>query len=179
MLPKTLTRQTQISKSSGIDDTLPLLGYDSLETLEEDLNYLRSVIKQLKGTPAYDTPLAQTLTDLANILAAAVFDNAQLTGTPTATTPTSGDYSDRIATTKYVTDEINAAVVSAGNDARFVYQQMTSQSQWDITHNLNKKPAVTVVDSAGTMVFGEVLYIDNYNVQLNFSAPFSGYAYLN
>jgi len=34
------------------------------------------------------------------------------------------------------------------------------------------------VDSAGTVVFGEVVYNSNTSITVLFSSPFSGYAYL-
>lgn len=47
------------------------------------------------------------------------------------------------------------------------------------THNLNAYPSVTVVDSAGTVVIGEVQYIDANTLVVRFLAPFSGKLYLN
>ena len=64
-------------------------------------------------------------------------------------------------------------------DKHYTHVQGVPNVQWNITHNLEKKPSVTVVDSADTDVMGEIIYIDNNNVQLNFSAAFSGKAYLN
>ena len=64
-------------------------------------------------------------------------------------------------------------------DKRFVYNQNTTSLSWSIQHDLNKFPSVTVVDSAGTVVIGEINYIDANNLTLTFSAAFSGVAYLN
>ena len=64
-------------------------------------------------------------------------------------------------------------------DKRFVYNQSSSSSVWTIEHNLNKFPSVTVVDSAGTIVIGEINYTNINNLTLTFSAAFSGVAYLN
>lgn len=61
---------------------------------------------------------------------------------------------------------------------RFVYTQSTPSSLWDITHGLGGKPSITVVDSSATVVLGEVTYISDTRVQVAFSAPFSGFAYL-
>ena len=47
-----------------------------------------------------------------------------------------------------------------------------------ITHALGGKPQVTIVDSADTLVFGEVQYNSNTVVTVTFSAAFSGKAYL-
>lgn len=50
---------------------------------------------------------------------------------------------------------------------------------WTVAHNLGKRPAVTVVDSAGTVAIGEVDYLDDNTVRLTFCAAFSGTAYFN
>lgn len=61
----------------------------------------------------------------------------------------------------------------------FIYTQGTAARDWDIVHNLNKYPSITVADSAGTVVLGEAEYISQNEVILHFSAPFVGTAYLN
>jgi hypothetical protein len=61
----------------------------------------------------------------------------------------------------------------------FVFTQASSSNRWEINHKLGKFPSVTVVDSAGTTVIGDVQYIDNNNVVIEFSSPFTGKAYLN
>ena len=65
------------------------------------------------------------------------------------------------------------------NDKNFVYVQATSSDIWEITHNLNKYPAVTVVDSGGSVVVGEIVYINKNNVRITFTSAFSGKAYFN
>ena len=61
----------------------------------------------------------------------------------------------------------------------FVFDQVAASTTWNIQHNLGKFPSITVIDTANTVVTGEYTYIDNNNVQLNFSAAFAGKAYLN
>ena len=61
----------------------------------------------------------------------------------------------------------------------FIFTQNATATTWNIQHNLGKFPSITVIDSGNTVVAGEYIYIDNNNVQLNFSAAFSGKAYLN
>ena len=67
---------------------------------------------------------------------------------------------------------------SYGAIKRFVYTQPSVSSLWEITHNLGGYPSVTVVDSARTVVVGEVTYISNTRIDVQFTAPFSGEAYL-
>ena len=48
----------------------------------------------------------------------------------------------------------------------------------DISHTLDGFPSVTVVDSAGTVVIGEVSYNSTSSVTVSFESAFSGKAYL-
>lgn len=60
-----------------------------------------------------------------------------------------------------------------------IHTQTVSSSTWNITHNLNKYPSVSVVDSSNEEVIGEVVYINSNSLTVKFSAPFSGKAFLN
>ncbi len=66
-----------------------------------------------------------------------------------------------------------------GIDQTFIYEQNSASAEWHITHNLGKFPSVSVIDSAGTVVVGDVQYIDENKIMCLFSAPFIGTAYLN
>ena len=61
----------------------------------------------------------------------------------------------------------------------YIYEQVEPSNTWTIEHNLNTHPSITVVDSSGDVVDGDWNYRDNNTVILNFTAPFSGVAYLN
>ena len=61
----------------------------------------------------------------------------------------------------------------------YIHNQTVSSTTWNVTHNLNKFPSVSIVDSANTEVIGEVEHIDSNNLTIKFSAAFSGKAYLN
>ena len=61
----------------------------------------------------------------------------------------------------------------------FEFTQGVPATTWNIQHNLNNFPSITVIDNAGTVVSGQYTYIDNNNVTLTFSAGFAGKAYLN
>jgi hypothetical protein len=71
--------------------------------------------------------------------------------------------------------EENITIVSATT----IFDQNTPSRFWNSTHNLNKFPSVTVVDSSGNVVIGEVLYLDSNSLRITFDSPFSGKAYLN
>lgn len=65
------------------------------------------------------------------------------------------------------------------SDKTFVYTQNTPSDEWTVKHDLDKYPAVTVVDSANSVVVGECQYIDKNTVVLRFKGAFSGKAYCN
>jgi len=71
-----------------------------------------------------------------------------------------------------------APFFSFQSNRRFEYTQASPSSSWTVIHDLGGFPSVSVVDSAKTQVIGEVTYIDDETVQIEFEQPFSGYAYL-
>ena len=58
-------------------------------------------------------------------------------------------------------------------------EQVKLKSVWDIHHNLNKYPSVTVVDNKGKEIICEVRYISPKHIKLLFNGKFKGKAYLN
>jgi len=66
-----------------------------------------------------------------------------------------------------------------GVDLTFPFTQLTPSKIWCINHNLNKIPSVTVMDSAGTVVYGDVTNPDKNNTVIEFCSAFSGKASLN
>ena len=65
------------------------------------------------------------------------------------------------------------------SDQTYVFVQSVPSTTWTITHNLNKYPSVSVVNINNVTMYGEVIYIDENNLQIEFSAGFSGKAYMN
>jgi len=64
-------------------------------------------------------------------------------------------------------------------DKTFVYTQAVASATWNIQHDLEKFPSVSIVNDDNTQVFGGVEYIDNNNLIITFTAAFSGKAYMN
>ena len=64
-------------------------------------------------------------------------------------------------------------------DKNFVFTQGTASTVWNIQHDLNKFPSVSVVNNNNVLMYGETTYVDTNNLTINFSAGFSGKAYLN
>jgi hypothetical protein len=59
------------------------------------------------------------------------------------------------------------------------HSQPIAATVWNITHNLGYFPNVTVIDSSGAVVEGEIEYLDMNSVRLTFGAGFAGDAYLS
>lgn len=68
---------------------------------------------------------------------------------------------------------------TGSGDLFYRWDQVSPATIWHVNHGMGKFPTVTVVDSAGHEVRGEVTYIDMNHVDLIFSASFAGVAYFN
>ena len=66
-----------------------------------------------------------------------------------------------------------------GGDKTYIHKQVIASNTWEITHNLYKYPSVSVVDTGGNVVVGDVEYTSLNTLVIKFTAPFSGTAYLN
>ena len=64
-------------------------------------------------------------------------------------------------------------------DKTFIFIQDTAANPWQVNHNLNKFPSVTMVLSTGQVGMADVNYIDANNLTITFSGDESGKAYLN
>lgn len=61
----------------------------------------------------------------------------------------------------------------------YIHVQATPANPWEIPHNLNRYPSVTVIDSGDSVVEGDLVYTSANLVTITFSGAFSGKAYLN
>jgi len=64
-------------------------------------------------------------------------------------------------------------------DANHVHDQGTASATWNVTHGLAKYCSVTVVDTAGSVVVGQIEYDSANQVTLTFRSAFAGKAYFN
>ena len=76
----------------------------------------------------------------------------------------------------YITHE---EMAESGYDKAYIHDQIAPALEWNVLHYLQKNPSVTVVDSAGNQVMGDVRYESISKVIITFSAEFAGKAYLN
>lgn len=61
----------------------------------------------------------------------------------------------------------------------FVFDMGIASNVWEIEHNLDRYPSVSVVDSGNNTVMGRVQYIDKNRLVIEFNGAFTGKAYLN
>lgn len=64
-------------------------------------------------------------------------------------------------------------------DKYFAYEWRKPTTKITINHNLEKNPSVTVIDTAGSEILGDIEYVDQNTLTLIFSAAVRGTAYLN
>ena len=60
-----------------------------------------------------------------------------------------------------------------------MFKQQSASDTWTVVHNLGKYPSITVVDSAGTVVTGEIVLQTTEQAVISFNGAFSGKAYCN
>lgn len=75
--------------------------------------------------------------------------------------------------------QIQASELGGSGDKNFTYTQSLPSATWVIQHDLGKNPDVTVIDSSGAEVIGDVEYTSLNSLTLTFSGAFGGIAYLN
>lgn len=133
--------------------------YDSLLKLEDNdgLSGTRKTVTDGVGTA---TPLSISQTEIHSTV------NIQATGFTTG-----GSANEYLMA--------DGSVTTDGGDLNYEHNQTSASNSWTITHNLGKYASVTVVDSGYNKIEGEVIYDSVNSLTVNFTASFSGRAYLN
>lgn len=83
------------------------------------------------------------------------------------------------ATKNFSITSIVNSTAFASHGGTTTHTQGSASATWTVTHNLNKFPSVTIVDSNEEQIFGVVDYQSANTIVLTFSAAISGKAYLN
>jgi len=83
---------------------------------------------------------------------------------------------ERIAADADLQEQIDNIDVT---DDTFVYEQGIASDVWVITHNLNKYPSITLVDSAGTVFKAKEEYNNANQITVYLNGATTGKAYLN
>lgn len=111
-----------------------------------------------------------------------VVDQWLLIESPAAAVIPSGGTAGQVVTKRSALDyDIDWGTPSGvgGSESVLAFAQAVPAAVWNINHNLGSYPVVTVIDSAGSLVEGDVDYIDANHIILGFGAAFAGVAYLD
>lgn len=65
------------------------------------------------------------------------------------------------------------------NSSTFIFEQGIASDTWVINHNLNKRPSIILIDSAGTVFQARKEYNSNNQVTVYLNGATTGKAYLN
>lgn len=82
-------------------------------------------------------------------------------------------------TAEITSTTVQDAIEELRTRSRYVHNQPTAASTWNITHNMKFYPNVSIVDTANTKVIGEVEYLSENALTVTFSHSFAGKAYLS
>ena len=75
-------------------------------------------------------------------------------------------------------DELDATVSDAV-DKHVVVSITTAADTWEITHNLNKKPAVQIFDESNEEIEALITHVSNNEVKIEFNADTVGKVVFN
>jgi len=129
-------------------------------------------ITGLTQTTLVDSIITQDANPLGTTLT--ITGNLSITGTLADKAGSVGTAGQLLSSTA-----IGTSWVDATQGPTFTFIQAAPATTWTIPHNLGKFPSVSIINNNSIVINGEVTYTDNNNVTLNFSAGFSGTAYLN
>ena len=73
----------------------------------------------------------------------------------------------------------NVPTAAITGDKHFTYTQSLPAAVWSISHNLDKMVSVSVQDTLGNTVHGEIAYTSTDTITITFINAFAGVAYLN
>lgn len=136
--------------------------YDSLLKLEDNDSLTANKKKIVDGL-GNETPLSISETEVTSSV------NLEASGfkTPTGTAA------------QVLLANGTVGTIDSFEDKHYEHNQTSASALWNISHNLGKYPSVMVVDSGNSVVVGEVEYVTDNTLRIQFNASFSGKAYLN
>lgn len=74
---------------------------------------------------------------------------------------------------------LNVDLSSIEDDMSYIHEQVVPSYTWTVNHGLGKYPSVSVVDSGGSNVIGDINHISDDELIISFGFPFGGKAFLN
>jgi hypothetical protein len=135
--------------------------YDSLLKIKDN-DSLTGSRKKITDGLGNETPLSISNAEVVSTV------NVEASGfkTPTGTS------------TEYLMADGTTSGAITG-DLTYYHNQGVPSSVWTVNHNMNKFPSVVAVDSAASIVIGEVEYTTLNTITITFNSAFSGDAHLN
>ena len=64
-------------------------------------------------------------------------------------------------------------------DKHYIHIQSDATMDWTVTHNLDKIPAISIVNEDGIEIFGQITHVDKMVSKIKFSKTMRGRAYCN
>jgi len=104
---------------------------------------------------------------------ASVADHASLSDYLTVTV------TNRTNQGSFIADKYYGLAIFAEGDKHYTHNQAIASATWEVAHNLNKFPSVSVALSTGQKGYGDITYVDANNLTVSFAAAESGKAYIN
>ena len=130
-----------------------------------DNNSLNTIYKTVTDGFGNDSALKVSTVAVSAVKLYSEMDSIDIAGDANGSVVVTRDYINSLPTT--------------GGDVNYVHDQGVASATWSVAHNLAKYPSIIVVDTAGSVVTGDVSYTDTNNLTVTFNASFSGYAYIN
>lgn len=93
-------------------------------------------------------------------------------------TATSFEVATALSDTTLRIKQIVTATLPETTNTTIVWDSGPASTQWNIVHNLERYPTVTVVDSARNIIHADIVYLDINTVQVNFAFATGGQAYI-
>ncbi len=156
-------------------------GYTQIGTT----NFYTLTLEYLGGNGSIDMDHYYTLVNFYLELGANEVNSIDTSDTAfidmTPTTPTSGNVEITASLSATGTPD-NTKFLRGDNvwaKETFEFTQGTPSTNWSIQHDMDKFPSVSVVNNNNVLMYGNITYVDKNNLTINFSAGFSGKAYLN
>lgn len=79
----------------------------------------------------------------------------------------------------FIADAYYGIAIYSEGDKHYTHNQNNASATWNVTHNLNKHPSVSVVLSTGQQGIADVQYINKNELTITLLSAQSGKAYLN
>ena len=123
---------------------------------------------------SYSNAITYHLRDVVTYLGSSwvLTSAATLNSTPALNSPDWGVFAEK-------GDKGDTSATGTGANTTYTHSQGSASTLWNINHNRNRFPSVTVVDSENRIAYGSVTYVDANNLTVAFNYAFAGSAFLN